>query len=93
MRCPTLEHRVLRFWYGKSILAILLQPAAYIFQALVALRRTAYRHGLLAQEVISVPVVVIGNITVGGTGKTPLVAWLVQQLREAGYRPGIVSNI
>jgi tetraacyldisaccharide 4'-kinase len=92
VRCPTLEHRVLRFWYGKSILAILLQPAAYIFQALVALRRTAYRRGLLAQEVISVPVVVIGNITVGGTGKTPLVAWLVQQLREAGYRPGIVSR-
>lgn len=92
MVCPTLERRVLRFWYGKSVLAVLLQPAAYIFQTLVALRRIAYRRGLLAQEVISVPVVVIGNITVGGTGKTPLVAWLAQQLREAGYSPGIVSR-
>jgi tetraacyldisaccharide 4'-kinase len=88
----SLERRVLRFWYGKSILAILLQPAAYIFQAMVALRRGAYRFGLLSQEAISAPVVVIGNITVGGTGKTPLVAWLARQLREAGYRPGIVSR-
>ena len=83
---------MLQFWYGKSILAILLQPVAYIFQVLVALRRHAYRQGLLAQEVISVPVVVVGNITVGGTGKTPVVGWLVKQLTEAGYRPGIVTR-
>jgi len=88
----TLERGVLRFWYGESVAAVLLQPAAYLFQAIVALRRWAYRRGLLAREAVSVPIVVIGNITVGGTGKTPLVAWLVRQLGEAGYRPGIVSR-
>lgn len=83
---------MLRFWYRRSILGLLLQPAAYIFQAMVALRRAAFRRGLFAQETLSVPVVVIGNITVGGTGKTPIVAWLARQLSEAGYRPGIVSR-
>lgn len=81
-----------RFWYEKSALATLLQPAACVFRALVELRRAAFRRGLFAQERIAVPVVVIGNISVGGTGKTPLVAWLAGEMSNADLKPGIVSR-
>jgi len=60
--------------------------------ALVALRRAMYRAGFLDRERLPVPVVVIGNITVGGTGKTPLVIYLASALRALGRRPGIVSR-
>ena len=59
---------------------------------LVALRRALYRLGLLGRERLPVPVVVIGNITVGGTGKTPLVIYLASALRALGRCPGIVSR-
>jgi tetraacyldisaccharide 4'-kinase len=59
---------------------------------LVALRRALYRAGFLYRERLPVPVVVIGNITVGGTGKTPLVIYLALALRALGRRPGIVSR-
>lgn len=81
-----------RHWYRLSWLSIALLPAAGAFRLLSALRRTAYRHNLLRSERLDVPVVVIGNITAGGTGKTPLVIWLADFLRERGFRPGIVSR-
>lgn len=71
---------------------LLLWPLSLLFRALVALRRFAYRIGLLASWRAPVPVVVIGNITVGGTGKTPLTLWLAQYLKQQGYQPGIVSR-
>ncbi len=70
----------------------LLQPLSGLFRAVVWLRRRAYRGGLLKVHKLSVPVIVVGNITVGGTGKTPLVAWLAGFLKEAGYAPGIVMR-
>lgn len=70
----------------------LLQPLAGVFFLLSGLRRLAYRLGLLPVARLPVPVIVVGNITVGGTGKTPLTLWLVQALQTAGYRPGIVSR-
>jgi tetraacyldisaccharide 4'-kinase len=81
-----------RLWYGDSPLALLLQPFAWVFGAAVALRRRLYRAGWLASERVPVPVIVIGNITIGGAGKTPLVDWLVRRLLAAGSRPGIVSR-
>ena len=71
---------------------MLLWPASQIFRALSALRRFLYAKNLLFVGRLGVPVVVVGNLTVGGTGKTPLVISLVRELMAAGYRPGIVSR-
>jgi tetraacyldisaccharide 4'-kinase len=79
-------------WYSDSRLALLLLPLAWLYGLATALRRFAYTHDLLRRPGLPVPVVIVGNISVGGTGKTPLVAWLSQRLREAGYIPGIVSR-
>lgn len=84
----SLEHA----WYAGAPWLFLLLPFGYLFQAVVALRRWAYRAGLLPSYPVAVPVIVIGNITVGGTGKTPLVAWVVKFLQQRGYRPGIIAR-
>lgn len=81
-----------RYWETRGPLACLLLPLAVLFALLAGARRWAYRVGLLKVQRIDVPVLVVGNITVGGTGKTPLVTWLVQHLSALGYRPGIVSR-
>jgi tetraacyldisaccharide 4'-kinase len=83
-----------RLWYAAppSRAAKLLVPLSCVFGAVSALRRRAYRAGLLRRVRIGVPVVVVGNVTVGGAGKTPLVAALVRELVARGRRPGIVSR-
>jgi tetraacyldisaccharide 4'-kinase len=73
-------------------LSLLLLPLAGLYCLVMGLRRAAYARGWLASVRAPVPVVVVGNITVGGTGKTPLVIWLAQLLRQHGYRPGIVTR-
>ncbi|MDW8323269.1 MAG: tetraacyldisaccharide 4'-kinase [Burkholderiales bacterium] len=70
----------------------LLLPLAGLFLLGAFLRRLAYRLRLLPVHRLPVPVIVVGNITLGGTGKTPLTLWLAQRLRAAGWRPGIVSR-
>jgi len=81
-----------RHWSRITPVSLALLPLSYLFCLLVQLRRFLYRRGLLPAERIPVPVIVVGNITVGGTGKTPLVIWLAQVLTQAGYRPGIVTR-
>ena len=84
--------RLERHWYGTTPLSFVLFPLSLVFLAAVSLRRLLYRLGVLRAVKIPVPVVVVGNITVGGTGKTPLVLWLVGFLRARGMQPGIVSR-
>ena len=79
-------------WTSRTGLAFFLLPLAGLFGAAVALRRFLYKAGLLNSERLPVPVIVVGNISVGGTGKTPLVLWLATRLRENGYNPGIISR-
>jgi tetraacyldisaccharide 4'-kinase len=88
-----LERRLQEIWYGESSgFSVFLQPLAWLFGLLAAVRRFAYRKSLVSRRSVGVPVLVVGNISVGGTGKTPVVGWLISYLVEAGYRPGIVSR-
>jgi len=84
--------RLASLWYGFHPLSIVLLPVSGLYCSLVALRRLAYRAGILRSHKLPVPVIIVGNITVGGTGKTPLVIWLVETLRDMGHRPGVVSR-
>jgi len=80
-------------WYRPpSLLTILLWPLGQLYCLLARLRRGCYRINLLSSSKPAVPVIVVGNITTGGTGKTPLVILLAQWLSKAGYHPGIVSR-
>ncbi len=81
-----------RFWDRKGALSMALMPLAGLFGLLVAVRRGAYRLGIFRSHRLPVPVLVVGNITVGGSGKTPLVLWIVEFLAARGWMPGIVSR-
>ena len=69
-----------------------LVPLSKLFQGAVAIRRWAYRNQWKQAERLPVPVIVVGNLTVGGTGKTPLTIWLAEFLLQAGFKPGVVSR-
>jgi len=81
-----------RQWYKSGIWQLVLMPLSWLFLLLSSLRRFAYRLGIFKTVRLPVPVIVVGNITVGGTGKTPLVIWLAEQLAQAGFKPGIISR-
>ncbi|MFP4278667.1 MAG: tetraacyldisaccharide 4'-kinase [Halochromatium sp.] len=86
----TLQRLPEQVWYQGHWLGILLAPLGGLYCAIARLRRWAYARGWLASHAVSVPVIVVGNLTVGGTGKTPLVLWLAEHLRARGHRPGIL---
>ena len=73
-------------------LRVLLWPASVLFQALVRMRAWAYRRGILRQRRLDGVVISVGNLTVGGTGKTPMVMWLVERLLGEGKRVGILTR-
>ncbi|WIM06635.1 MAG: tetraacyldisaccharide 4'-kinase [Candidatus Nitricoxidivorans perseverans] len=79
-------------WHRRGLFAWLLLPVGAAFLALVALRRLLYRLGVLPPVRLPVPVVVVGNITAGGSGKTPLVIWLAEALSARGMHPGVISR-
>lgn len=81
-----------RHWERATPVSALLWPVSLLFGAVSAARRAAYRAGVLRASRLAVPVVVVGNITVGGTGKTPLVLWLAAALKAHGRAPGIVCR-
>jgi tetraacyldisaccharide 4'-kinase len=79
-------------WQIVTSITVLLIPVAWLFRITVKIRRLLYTWDILTRERMPVPVIIVGNISVGGAGKTPLVLWLAGFLREAGYRPGIISR-
>jgi tetraacyldisaccharide 4'-kinase len=79
-------------WYGKHWGKWLLAPFSVIFAILTWCRRMLFKTGIKKSKKPAVPTIVVGNITVGGTGKTPLVVYLCQQLTAAGYKPGVISR-
>ena len=81
-----------RVWYEGGKTYRLLLPLSGLYWLLIGLRRCLYRFGILDTHRAVVPVIVVGNITTGGTGKTPVTIWLVRELRARGFSPGIVSR-
>ncbi|MES9853429.1 MAG: tetraacyldisaccharide 4'-kinase [Candidatus Thiodiazotropha sp. L084R] len=79
-------------WQGRQLSTLLLLPLSGLFCLVSLFRRWFYRLGLLSRHKVGIPVIIVGNITVGGTGKTPLIVWMAQQLIEWGYRPGIITR-
>ena len=83
---------IARIWSGESPLWLLLLPLSWLFGLVSGAIRFAYRIGLKKAWRAPVPVVVVGNLTAGGNGKTPVVIWLVEQLKQRGVRVGVVSR-
>ena len=81
-----------RIWYEGGLLYWILLPLTGIYSLLIAVRRSLYRSGMLKTFRAPVPIIIVGNITVGGTGKTPVTIWLTRHLAGRGFRPGIVSR-
>ena len=79
-------------WQTRNWRVGLLYPLSCLFRLIVWIRRLCYDIGLLRQVQLPVPVIIIGNVTVGGTGKTPLTIYLANTLRDLGYHPGIISR-
>jgi len=80
------------YWYSKSIIVLLLLPLSWVFHLIVLIRHWGFRVGLRKTHKLPVPIIVVGNINVGGTGKSPLVIWLADFLKKSGYMPGIISR-
>ena len=89
---PSVAQILNGIWYGKSPLKFALWPVSAVYLVLARLRRFAYQRGWRRVIEPPVPVIVVGNVTVGGTGKTPFVIWLTQQLEQRGRKAGIVTR-
>lgn len=83
---------IARIWSGESPLWLLLLPLSWLYGLVSGLIRLSYKVGLKRAWRAPVPVVVVGNLTAGGNGKTPVVIWLVEQLTRRGIRVGVVSR-
>ena len=79
-------------WYKKSLWLYLLTPFSFLFNRLTKRRRRKYIQGKSQSYKSDIPIIIVGNLTIGGTGKTPLVAYIAQELNSLGYKPGLVSR-
>jgi tetraacyldisaccharide 4'-kinase len=88
-----IKEAVLHGWTHKNILYyVLLVPLSWLFSLIVKLRQMAYHFGTFKSQAMPVPVIVVGNINIGGSGKTPVVIWLVDQLKKYGFKPAVISR-
>lgn len=92
MSAPVTYRWIHRVWYENARSGWVLLPLSGLYWLITTSRRLLYRAGVLRVRHASVPVIVVGNITAGGTGKTPTVIWLARELRARGFSPGIVSR-
>ncbi|MCW9025557.1 MAG: tetraacyldisaccharide 4'-kinase [Gammaproteobacteria bacterium] len=79
-------------WYNKSGVTILLRPLTWLYLLIIFVRRLFYKIHIFRSIKLPVPVIVVGNLTVGGTGKTPVVIYIANLLKRSGYSPGIISR-
>jgi tetraacyldisaccharide 4'-kinase len=88
----TAASRLQQAWLRRGVTAWLLRPLSWLYRAVLAVRHAGYRSGLLRTHRLPVPVLVVGNLIVGGAGKTPTTMALVEVLRAHGHRPGLLSR-
>jgi tetraacyldisaccharide 4'-kinase len=88
----SVQDRLNRIWYDDAVGRTVLTPLSWVYGRMVAARRHAFAAGRRPSTRVDRPVIVVGNLTVGGTGKTPMVAWLAWQLGSLGRRVGIASR-
>jgi tetraacyldisaccharide 4'-kinase len=88
----TLARWATDIWYKDPFIGVWLMPLGFLFSDAVRFRKFLYRMGVLKTHTLPVPVIVVGNITVGGTGKTPLIIWMAGFLKDSGFKPGIISR-
>ncbi|MFS0827909.1 tetraacyldisaccharide 4'-kinase [Pseudomonas phoenicis] len=88
----SLTDRLLQAWYAGHPALVLLRPLEALYRHVVRRKRARFLSGATASYRASVPVVVVGNVTVGGTGKTPMILWLIEHCRQQGLRVGVVSR-
>jgi len=81
-----------KHWYRRGAVAWLLWPVSLLFGCAVLLRKILYQVRILGGKHPGIPVIIVGNLTVGGAGKTPLVIWIAELLAKNGWAPGIVSR-
>jgi tetraacyldisaccharide 4'-kinase len=79
-------------WYKPHAIRWLLSPLSGLYRLVSFVRKQCYFLGLLKQHRVPVPVIIVGNISVGGTGKTPFVIYLIQRLQQQGFKPGVISR-
>lgn len=84
--------RIARIWYDGAPVPLALRALVPVYRGLRALHLAPYRFGLRRAARVAAPVIVVGNLTAGGSGKTPLVIALAENLRLHGFRPGVVSR-
>lgn len=92
MSGSALERFFLRAWYERQGWLVLLRPLSALYATLATRRRARYLSGRAEQWVAPVPVIVVGNLTLGGTGKTPMCLWLIAHLQARGLRVGVISR-
>jgi tetraacyldisaccharide 4'-kinase len=85
-----LSARLLRLWRRRGWASTALYPVSLVYAALIRVRRGLYEFGVFKRYRAPCPVIVVGNISVGGSGKTPFTIWLTQWLRDQGFRPGVI---
>lgn len=87
-----ISDKIEQAWYQGGWVSWLLIPLSWLFAGLSALRRWLFKVGIKSTDKIDLPVIVVGNISVGGTGKTPMVLYLIERLKILGLRPGVISR-
>lgn len=87
-----LERWIHSVWYDGAISGVVLVPFSWLYQVIIVVRTQCFKLGWRQRYKASVPVIVVGNITAGGAGKTPFVIWLVELLQRLGHKPGVVTR-
>ena len=89
---PAQQGYLIDAWYNKSFWLYILAPLTFLFSSLVKARRNSYINNPKKVWNSSKPIIVVGNISMGGTGKTPLVKFIASELAKRGFKPGLVSR-